>query len=806
MLSQIFSEFHNTNEEVHQGDQRELNFLKREETEDLNVAQQQGVSSQDVEISVSLGSPSTADGVESTPVLVSLRPTQGQGRVPTDIICVIDASYSMSDQAKIQNEQGISEATGLTILDVTKHAVRTVFNVLEPSDRLAIVSFSDDGRVDLQLTAMDEAGRKAAEKCITGLQVRGGTNLWAGVETGLAVAAAASDGPSRSGFLSHILKRARAADSGCNRLAHVLLLTDGVPTIQPPKGAGKECEHLREYKENHGGLLPCTLTTFGFGYNLKSDMLTELAEIGGGSYAFIPDSGLVGTVFVNAISNLLTTMAYSAELCLEPFGNAEFASEPRVLGHLATLTPEKKLQVNLGTLQFGQSKDVVVRMRFESNVKENPAKRMPFGRYKDRTPPSSLDTNESLTTAFANSFLRVCLTYRARNAEGAAKMCYVHSHVSERTISAEAEVHCHRLNAASCISQAMNLVLECSSGDRLEHARTVISDLTLGIKASATADDERIEDLVKDLDGQVSEALSRQDWFDRWGKHYLPSLRLAHLHQQCNNFKDPGVQHYAGDFFSEVRDTADDIFLKLPPPKPSSPPPFSGGGGTIVHAPQDMSMFYNVGGGCFDGNCKVWMADGNLKALNQIWQGDHVITPTGIAKVTCVVKTLCKGGKTELVELSGPGGALFATPWHPVRIGGAWCFPSQLANATLRSCPAVYNLVLEGNHPSMLVSGIECSVLGHGLMGPVVEHEYFGTRAIIEDLERMPGWQSGLVELVPENYVRDPTTRRVCGLTVKATEDNNMALLCKEKLDNTPPQMHQAMWTWFTAFTVPIEV
>jgi len=149
-------------------------------------------------------------------------------------------------------------------------------------------------------------------------------------------------------------------------------------------------------------------------------------------------------------------------------------------------------------------------------------------------------------------------------------------------------------------------------------------------------------------------------------------------------------------------------------------------------------MFYNVGGGCFDGNCKVWMADGNLKALNQIWQGDHVITPTGIAKVTCVVKTLCKGGKTELVELSGPGGALFATPWHPVRIGGAWCFPSQLANATLRSCPAVYNLVLEGNHPSMLVSGIECSVLGHGLMGPVVEHEYFGTRAIIEDLERMP--------------------------------------------------------------------
>merc|ERR1719335_138100 len=151
------------------------------------------------------------------------------------------------------------------------------------------------------------------------------------------------------------------------------------------------------------------------------------------------------------------------------------------------------------------------------------------------------------------------------------------------------------------------------------------------------------------------------------------------------------------------------------------------------------------------------------------------MTPTGIAKVTCVVKTLCRGGKTELVELSGTAGALLATPWHPVRIGGAWCFPSHLGNGTVRSCPAVYNLVLEGGHPSMLVSGIECSVLGHGLKGPVVEHEFFGTSAILKDLERMPGWQSGLVELVPEQYIRDLTTGRVCGLRMEAAESNATA-------------------------------
>merc|ERR1712134_187509 len=101
---------------------------------------------------------------------------------------------------------------------------------------------------------------------------------------------------SQSGMLSSLFPE---DTSHHNRLTHVLLLTDGVPTCNPPKGKGTECEHLREYKENHGGELPCTLTTFGFGYNLMSQMLTEISEIGGGSYAFIPDSGLVGTVFVN---------------------------------------------------------------------------------------------------------------------------------------------------------------------------------------------------------------------------------------------------------------------------------------------------------------------------------------------------------------------------------------------------------------------------------------------------------------------------------------------------------------------------
>ena len=60
---------------------------------------------------------------------------------------------------------------------------------------------------------------------------------------------------------------------------------------------------------------------------------------------------------------------------------------------------------------------------------------------------------------------------------------------------------------------------------------------TASLAASDPTLKTMLDDLVKDLEGQVTEATSRQDWWTRWGKHYLPSLVSAHALQQCNNFK-----------------------------------------------------------------------------------------------------------------------------------------------------------------------------------------------------------------------------------------------------------------------------
>lgn len=64
--------------------------------------------------------------------------------------------------------------------------------------------------------------------------------------------------------------------------------------------------------------MDCTINTYGFGYNLDSKLLNEIAYEGKGVYNFIPDSGLIGTVFINSISNMLSTYANNVIINLEP--------------------------------------------------------------------------------------------------------------------------------------------------------------------------------------------------------------------------------------------------------------------------------------------------------------------------------------------------------------------------------------------------------------------------------------------------------------------------------------------------------
>merc|ERR1719502_791828 len=79
-------------------------------------------------------------------------------RAPIDVCCVIDVSGSMGATATIKNESGQSESNGLTVLDVVKHGVRAMMEVLTPQDSMSIVEYATTARVVCPLLKMDDEG------------------------------------------------------------------------------------------------------------------------------------------------------------------------------------------------------------------------------------------------------------------------------------------------------------------------------------------------------------------------------------------------------------------------------------------------------------------------------------------------------------------------------------------------------------------------------------------------------------------------------------------------------------------------
>lgn len=93
------------------------------------------------------------------------------------------------------------------------------------------------------------------------------------------------------------------------------------------------------------------MNTFGFGYQLYSELMMQLAKECNGTYAFIPVSPNVVTVFVNTVANVLTNFSQRSTLMLVPSGGASFTGP--VSGDLLTSDETWGKHIVLGPLQQG---------------------------------------------------------------------------------------------------------------------------------------------------------------------------------------------------------------------------------------------------------------------------------------------------------------------------------------------------------------------------------------------------------------------------------------------------------------------
>lgn len=435
--------------------------------------------------------------------VVSIDVPDGQDRPPLDVCCVVDTSGSMGADATLEVD-GMVRSNGLSVLDIVKHAVKAVMFVLKDGDRLSVVSFGDESQVIAGLTSMSESGRLQVIVALESLRPSGQTNLWGGIYAGM-----------------ESLRIPMEASGSSHRQQALLLLTDGQPNVIPRPEFSHVAE-LCEYKDTHPGF-SFQLSTFGFGYDVDSALLSSLAAEGHGTYAFVPDAVILGTVFVDKVANLLSTRLQHSTLHLSPVQGASF--DGPVLGGLAATEASWGRVVALGPLQLGQSREVAVPLQ------------VPGG--------SAPYLEAVLTYSLGGVAARVAAAGSSREASDRSALGALRSEAVTVGLAAIADADAGRGEKASEAVAAL--------ADRLAAAPEHLASHLSGLKA--------------DVSGRMTKALQGEDRFKRWGKHYLRALMRAHQLQTCTNFMDPGLQAYGGTLFRTIRREGDEAFRSLPPPR-----------------------------------------------------------------------------------------------------------------------------------------------------------------------------------------------------------------------------------------------
>lgn len=465
-----------------------------------------------------------------------------------------------------------------------------------------------------------------------------------------------------------------------------------------------------------------------------------------------------GTVFVHAIANLQSTFATSTTLTLTATGNISLSE---TMGHYAKLkdletadqnqSSHKQLTIPLGNLQYGQSRDILLRY----------------------VPSQDLFRR--------NGSVLATLDCRTLN-DSSTDLC-TEMDVQNTTNLPQEVIQYHQTRADICAFLSSLFPLNSAS----EHCAISSNNLTyvkheeLRALISATESNKLADvynaSLLEDLSGpnpsgQIKLALSTEEYFNRWGKHYLLSLLDAHQKQICNSFKDPGPLVYGKDspLFIKCRDALDFAFDNLPAPKPSNV--VRDWEGNTVAMKVDVRQYNRRGNPCFAAECLIELADGTETSIEKVKSGMQVWTPLGSREVFAVVAT--KVVAYEMCRI----GELVITDWHPVFVNGLWSFPYDLAVEWEFYTGIIYSLVLAGDEipeaHAVRIGGTLVATLGHGVTeaethGDARAHPFFGNYGkVVSSLEALATGLTG--EYISVGVDKDRETGLVCGFTPTRTK------------------------------------
>lgn len=633
-------------------------------------------------------------------------------RHPVDVCLCIDISGSMGTEATLKNDTGETLRNGITVLSLTVSAAKTILYSLDQNDTITVVVYSDVSTILVENMAGTVTNKKMIDKKLDSLKPTNTTNIWDGIRTSM-----------------DSLRTNLNETTKC-----IFLLTDGVPNIEPVRGHEYELKkYLSKYPDFH-----CMINSYGFGYSLNSPLLQTISKISSGDgFSFIPDSSLLGNIFIHGISNLMTTCEINTTLKLE-LSNGTFSNG------------KSSITITIPSLKYGQDKNLYFR----------------------------------IDTSIDNIIVSGTLSLKNKEITDISQIENPEQYYREQTV---------RQKAIQCIDYC-NSKMKFNENPLLIKSKIFdfIKDIQDFLKIEKN---EYIENILYDFSGQIKESLNmtnqgqREDWYSRWGCHYLTSLQDAYTNEICNNFKDKGVSNFTGKLFNELVDTISEIFDSLPPPKQTIYSVYSPGYSSTSSQSSsiDMRMYRNQGGGCCTGDCKIQLADNTYKPIYELTSNDILKTVSikdsivyeDSSEIECIVKTKVENQKIVLLPGCTDNSFLKITEFHPIidrnQFQESWIFPKDAMEITeytdITKYDYLYTFVMK-NRKFVIIEDYIYATLGHNYKDKIISHNYFGSNQVISDLQKDRNYQNGKIYLTSDMFLRDSNTGNVNKIDINQQKIN----------------------------------